>query len=101
MGLSGLIRIGFEATLIGMLLAAVRRTTGVIFAYEQYNLARYIYGFLGYGEYCYSRLLSYCKTSSYFRKELKDYDGKIEEIDEDDKRDKGSSDSYRRMFPKF
>lgn len=74
MSFSSLLRIGFEITLVGMLLAAVRRNTGYIFAYERYGIAKYIYNFLSYGDYCYRVFSEYCRKSSYFRKESRDFD---------------------------
>ncbi|KAK5959182.1 Mco12p PWA37_003870 [Arxiozyma heterogenica] len=74
MSFGSLFRIGLEVTLVGMLLAAVRRNTGYIFAYEKYGIAKYIYNFLSYGDYCYRMFSDYCRTSSYFRKVSKDLD---------------------------
>lgn len=69
MSLGSLLRIGVELTLVGMLLSALRQKTGYIFAYERYGLGSYLFKFLKYGDYCYNSFTSYCKTSSYFRKQ--------------------------------
>lgn len=69
MTLGSLLRIGVEATLVGMILSAMRQNTGYIFAYEQYGLAKYLLKFLKYGDYCYNTFTNYCRTSSYFRKQ--------------------------------
>lgn len=70
MSLKSLLHVGFDVTLIGIILAALRQNTGYVFAYEQYGIERLIHGFLGWGEWCYGRLVKYSMRSQYFRKQL-------------------------------
>ncbi|CCE65962.1 hypothetical protein TPHA_0N01810 [Tetrapisispora phaffii CBS 4417] len=69
MGVQSLIHYGIDLTLVAMLLAAIRHNTGLVFAYDTYDLSNYIHRYLSWGEYCYSKVVSYVKQSERFRKQ--------------------------------
>ncbi|CAI4923924.1 CGH_3_HP_G0035730.mRNA.1.CDS.1 [Saccharomyces cerevisiae] len=66
----GMIRWVVEGTLVAMLLSAIRRETGMIFFYNQYQLGGWIHRYLSWGEMCYTRTLKMVKRSKFFRKQL-------------------------------
>ncbi|CCD23683.1 Mco12p NDAI_0C00220 [Naumovozyma dairenensis CBS 421] len=68
MSVKSIIHIGFDMTLIAMLLAAIRRDTGLILKYEKFDFSTVIYGYLNWGEHWYTKLVNYCKKSPKFRK---------------------------------
>lgn len=82
MGLKSLIHIGFDLTLVAMLLAAVRRNTGYVFAYERYEFSSFIKSYLQWGEFCYKRFVGYVKRSQMFRFQLPNFDQFINRIEE-------------------
>ena len=70
MGLQDIVRWGIDLTLVAMLLAAVRKETGLVFAYERYDFTKVLHGYLYWGEYCWRRFTSYAKGDERrFRKE--------------------------------
>lgn len=87
MSLRSLLHIGFDLTLIAMILAGVRRNTGYVFAYEHYGISTYLYKYLGWGEWCYGNLVKFVQFSGKFRKQLpqdefiQDTTTRIEELD--------------------
>ncbi|CCC71656.1 hypothetical protein NCAS_0H03460 [Naumovozyma castellii] len=86
MGLSSIVHYGVDATLIAMLLAAVRHNTGKVFAYETYDFSSILHGYMNWGEYCYNWLLGYVKNSKRFRREI-EADGFSNDVVLDYKRD--------------
>ncbi|CAB4256467.1 similar to Saccharomyces cerevisiae YKL018C-A Putative protein of unknown function [Maudiozyma barnettii] len=71
MGFQSVLRWGVDLTLVAMLLAAVRRETGLVFAYERYDFTKLIRGYLTWGEYCFQRFINHVKgDSGRFRKQL-------------------------------
>ncbi|CCF57377.1 hypothetical protein KAFR_0C03860 [Kazachstania africana CBS 2517] len=83
MSLKSIIHYGVDLSLIAMLLAGIRHQTGYVFAYERYDFARLIYGYLQWGETCYDKLVKYVKGSPRFRKQLKNVDDFSSELEED------------------
>lgn len=87
MSVNSLLHIGFDLTLIAMILAAIRQNTGYVLAYEQYGISSYLFKYLGWGEWCYSYLVRFVKFSGKFRRQLpqdkfsQDLSGQIEELD--------------------
>lgn len=85
--MNGLLHVGFDLTLIAMILAAIRQNTGYVLAYEQYGIKSYLYKYLGWGEWCYSYMVKFVKISGKFRKQLphdkftQDSSAQIEELD--------------------
>lgn len=82
MGLQSVVHWGVDLTLAAMLLAAVRRNTGLVFAYEKYGFTQVVYGYLSWGEYWYKRFVKYVRGSPSFRKQLKQYDGFVDDIED-------------------
>lgn len=82
MGLKSLIHIGFDLTLVAMLLAAIRRNTGYVFAYERYEFSSVIKSYLQWGEFCYKRFVGYVKQSKMFRFQLPHFDQFVNRIEE-------------------
>lgn len=79
MGLQSIVRYGVELTLVSMLLAAVRRETGLVFAYERYDFTQLIRNYLGWGEYWYERVVNYARGDSRrFRKQIDGIDKFLE-----------------------
>lgn len=66
MGSGKLVHYGFDLVLIAMLLAAVRRNTGLELLYENSDFKKYINKYLSIGEYCYDKFVSLLKVSGYF-----------------------------------
>lgn len=100
MGIQSLVRIGFDLTIIAMILAGIRRNTGYIFRYEKFGLARMLHGYLSWGEYCYKSALGYVKKSDYFRKQFKSVDGFLDDIEEIEERDGNNRRSDRGLLPR-
>ncbi|SCU94482.1 LAFA_0F22078g1_1 [Lachancea sp. 'fantastica'] len=61
--------LGFDLALISMILAGLRRNTGLVLAYEQSDLKNYFRRYLDWGDALYSRLVQVAERSKYFRKE--------------------------------
>ncbi|SMN17695.1 similar to Saccharomyces cerevisiae YKL018C-A Putative protein of unknown function [Maudiozyma saulgeensis] len=79
MGLQNIIRWGVDLTLVAMLLAAVRRETGLVFAYERYDFTQLIRRYLTWGEYCFQRFVNHAQGDSRrFRKQLDGVDKFLE-----------------------
>ncbi|CDR40170.1 CYFA0S04e05094g1_1 [Cyberlindnera fabianii] len=66
MSLGKLIHYSVDLVLISMLLASVRRTTGLHLIYQQSDLRKYISKYLAFGEQMYDRFVSLCRMSGYF-----------------------------------
>lgn len=66
MGTGKLIHYGFDLILISMLLAAIRRNTGLQLLYEGSDFRKYISKYLSFGEYAYDKVVSLLKISGYF-----------------------------------
>ncbi|CCK71437.1 Mco12p KNAG_0H00210 [Huiozyma naganishii CBS 8797] len=104
MSLGGIVHFGIDMTLVAIVLSAVRRNTGYVFAYENYSWAKLIYGYLGFGEFCYKCITKYVTGSNLFRKQLKDQDrfmDDVEEVEDDvelHKKRRRSSRVSRAMF---
>ncbi|GMM55731.1 Mco12 protein [Maudiozyma humilis] len=70
MGTQDIIRWGVDLTLVAMLLAALRRQTGLVLAYERYDFTRALQMYLQWGEYCWNRFVGYARGDGRrFRKE--------------------------------
>ncbi|SCU88609.1 LAME_0E00518g1_1 [Lachancea meyersii CBS 8951] len=67
--LKQLAHLGFDLALISMILAGLRRNTGLVLAYEHSDLKNYIRRYLDWGDAMYSRLVRIAQRSKYFRKE--------------------------------
>lgn len=52
-----------------MVLAGLRRSTGLVVAYEVSDLKNYIRRYLNWGEYLFDKLSQMAENSQYFRKE--------------------------------
>ena len=52
-----------------MVLAGLRRSTGLVVAYEMSDLKNYIRRYLNWGEYLFDKLAQMAEKSYYFRKE--------------------------------
>ena len=70
MGVQSLMHYGVDLALVAMLLAAIRRNTGLVFTYEEYDISKYIQKYLQWGEWCYSKTVSYVRSSKRFRRQL-------------------------------
>ncbi|CCH59913.1 hypothetical protein TBLA_0C00980 [Henningerozyma blattae CBS 6284] len=68
MSVSGLMRYGAELTIVAMLLAALRRESGVALAVNVGDAGWIIERWLLWGERCYDAFRRYAKRSSYFGK---------------------------------
>ncbi|EDO15820.1 hypothetical protein Kpol_1057p8 [Vanderwaltozyma polyspora DSM 70294] len=70
MGFQSIIHYSIDFTLAAMVLAAIRHNTGLVFAYEDYDVGNYIRKYLMWGEWCYGQVVAYVKGSKRFRKQL-------------------------------
>ncbi|CEP62196.1 Mco12p LALA0_S04e10022g [Lachancea lanzarotensis] len=67
--LKQLAHLGFDLALISMILAGLRRNTGLVLAYEHSDLKNYLRRYLDWGDALYSRLARFAERSKCFRKE--------------------------------
>ncbi|KAH3678492.1 hypothetical protein WICMUC_001509 [Wickerhamomyces mucosus] len=66
MGLGKLVHYSVDLVLISMLLAAIRRNTGLQLIYNNSDLKRYITQYLNFGEVAYDKFVSFLKITGYF-----------------------------------
>ena len=82
MSVGSIVRWGVDLTLVAIVLASLRRSTGLVLRYETMGFSGWIHGYLQWGEMCFGYLKSYVKRSPWVRPQVT-YDGfkKIEEIE--------------------
>lgn len=82
MSINTCVRWGIDLTLVAVVLAAVRRSTGLVLRYETMGFSGWIHGYLQWGEVCLGYIQGAVRRSKWFRPQVQ-YDGfpKIEELD--------------------
>ncbi|ODQ62941.1 hypothetical protein WICANDRAFT_60986 [Wickerhamomyces anomalus NRRL Y-366-8] len=81
MSIGKLVHYSVDLVLISMLLASVRRNTGLVLLYQGSDLRKYISKYLAFGEQAYDYFVSFIRHSGYFGtpgifdRDLRDLDG--------------------------